>query len=183
MIATVREVIQKLHQERRSCILAFQLERQEHLLKLYFRDGDILHLAHGSRKDGECLPLMREGFYKTYSYVDDDGARMPRGSLSPAEIMDSIASIDRTVASCADTVYGHSVNVERLDPDVIGRVEQELFEAVGPVAPIVLDDCLEKIRCPRGVPLSKETLRLILRAAAEDVPGKARASFLEKFGI
>jgi hypothetical protein len=181
MIITVGEIIGKLHEEGRTCVLTFQLENAEHLLKIYFKRGEVCRISLGDKKDLDCLPLLRERTFKKYSFIDDDSAHIPATGLHSAEILDHMKTIDRVVAGAADTVYGRCVKVEALEPDVIGKIEEAFVEAAGPVATLLLDDCLKKIGCPRDSQLSGGALKLIVRTLSGELPEKERPGFLRKF--
>lgn len=181
MIITVAEIIAKLHEQRKTCVLTFQIEKVKHLLKFYFSRGEIRQVSFGDKKNADCLPLIRECTFEKYSFIEDVDTHILAAGLRPEEILDYVKTIDRTVAAVADTVYGQSVKVEALGPDAVREVETAFVEAVGPVAPILLDDCLKKIGYPKGAQLSKGTLKLIVGMLSEELPEKERPGFLRKF--
>lgn len=183
MIITVGEIIETLHERKSTCVLTFQIQNQAHLLRIYFNHGDIRHLSFGDTKNAACFPLLRGFTYKQYSFIKDVISHFPPAVVNSADALEQIRKIDKTVAGDSDNVYGQTIYVDAFEPGTIEMVQERFAAFVGPVAPILLDQCLVKIGCPRGAKLSKGVLKLILGALSEELSQKERAVFAEGFRV
>ncbi|MCS6884595.1 MAG: DUF4388 domain-containing protein [Acidobacteriota bacterium] len=63
--------------------------------------------------------------------------------------------------------------VETVDESILSRVERELTVAIGPMAPIVMDDCVEMLGHKRSE-FPKEYFPALLERLAEEIPDSDR---------
>lgn len=180
MVVTVPEVFTKLQEQKRTCVLAFQLEQERHLLKCFFNHGVLCHVSCGEKKNAECLQLLTASRYKKYSFMDDAVSHMPALAGGCGEIEKSINAIERVVDGNAGTVYGLSARAEAIDPGVIDLVENNLGNCVGPVARVLLDGCLLRIGYRRGERFSMAVFMLVLASLARELPAAERAGFISR---
>lgn len=178
MLVTIPEIMGRLQQQKRTCVLTFQLENERHLLKCFFNHGVLCHVSCGEKKNADCLPLLTESRYRKYSFLDDASSHMPATAEQCAGVRGRINAIERVVDGSSGTVYGLSVQAEAVEPGVIERVESRLGDIVGPVASILLDGCLQRLGCTRGDRLSRAALLLIVQCVARELPERERAGFI-----
>jgi len=178
MIVTVGEVITNLHEQKKTCVLSFQLDGEKHLLKFCFDQGAIRHISFGEKRNEECLPLLGGFRYRRYSFIQDVSSHMPTSDLRTPDVIDKVGIIERTVDGSTDTVFGASVKVQFVEPEAVMMVQERFIEAAGPVALFLLDACLDRVGYPKGSRLSKGALTLIVRLLSEELPEKERAVFI-----
>ncbi len=126
MIIAVAEIIAELHEQRKTCVFTFQLEKVKHLLKFYFSRGEIRQVSFGDKKNADCLPLLRECTFEKYSFLEDVNTHIPAAGLRSEEILDYVKTIDRTVAAAACKPAGRS-----LDKAPCGAVCLPLMSSIG----------------------------------------------------
>jgi hypothetical protein len=180
MMVTVSEVFARLQEQKRTCVLTFQLEQERHLLKCFFNHGTLCHVSCGDRKNADCLPLLQSSRYKKYSFMDDAESHMPAFAESCGEMQKNISSIERVVDGNAGTVYGLSVRAEAIDPGVMDLLEKSLGDFVGPVAPVLLDRCILRLGYRRGVSFSRAVFMLVLLSLSRELPEAEQPGFISR---
>lgn len=182
MIVTVLEIFDALCERKQTCVLTFRIENEPSLMKLYFEGGEVRYITFGARKDAECVALLRECRFAQYTIIDGVTTNAASsGGLRTSEIRDAIGAVDRTVQDIEDP-FGRAITAPTADGDALERIGRALADEVGPIASLLLEDSLKRIGCPAaaGARLSKKAARLIVQAAASEVPEGDRPAFLRK---
>ena len=76
------EVIEEISAEGKTGILSISVKNDNCLFKVFFRNGNIYHITHGTCRDSECLykiPAldMDAGFFMSGAQVEIKNADMP----------------------------------------------------------------------------------------------------------
>lgn len=178
MLVSVAEIFDYLRAQKKTCVLTFQVEQDPGLLKVYFKDGEVRAMSFGAKRDAECLPLLRDKRLKQYTFISDTGEHIPAGALRTAEVLDFVRNLDVVVCGGVDNAFGHTVPADAVPPDAINAAREAVFDAVGPMAAVLLEECCAKMGYRKDEPLSRLAFKRLLKLLAEDLPADDRKSFL-----
>jgi hypothetical protein len=181
MIITVAEIVRALRQQKQTCVVTLTLERDNRLFKVFVRNGEICALALGALRDAECFAKLGNLQFKHYTFIPESGERMPAGRLDPSIAFERMSECGNTVCGGTDNVFGSTVHIEPVDPLVLADIEEAVTGMAGPVAGLILDECLGNMGARRGAKLSPGALRRLTNLLAEELPVNDRPGFLSRF--
>jgi len=80
---------------------------------------------------------------------------------------------DLGLVESAGEAIPHEAIVETVDENLLNKVEKELMVAIGPMAPIVIEDCAESLGHKRSE-LPRDVVPALLERLADEIPDSSR---------
>lgn len=184
MEKNLADVIAELNTAKKTGMLSVGLKGDASLFKIFFRDGAIYHITHGSCRNMECLADLGRlqtdtGFFMPDAHVD---TATPL-TASTGEIVGRIRELGKTIrwstgpaASEAQAQAGTIV-----DPGVIASMEEELINLVGPVGSMLIERVYAECGSKRGTPVPKRDFRKLVECIGKQLPEDQKKIFLGRF--
>jgi hypothetical protein len=188
------DVIAELSRSGSTGILSVSVRKDEALLKIFFRGGSIYHITHGTCRDMECITKLpgldiESGFFIPGAHVD-----MPDQTLPPTEELISQIRSSEKVIRWEESAASRTDNSSReagpsksgfqegiIDVGTIARMETELVNIVGPIAPILLDNAYNKCNIKKGVPITAPEFKRLISLVSEKLPAEQKGAFIARF--
>ncbi|MBN2654686.1 MAG: hypothetical protein JXR79_06190 [Nitrospirae bacterium] len=175
----ISDIIKKYYRTRETGLLSVKVEGQSHLLKIYFSEGDIVHLSMGTCKNNECFNRLTDLTPSEHFFVK--GVKAP-GALG-APITETLLnfldinkdSIDSSGSSSAagDTVQASKVSV----------AEKEFLDIIGPIGAVMLDSLYSRFSYKKGSPMPSDDFNLLIDSLAKELPAQYRPPFSQKHKV
>ena len=185
---TLADVISELSGSGKTGILSVSVKNDTSLFKIFFRDGVIYHMTHGACRDMGCVAELAGLTLDAVFFMP--GARIDIAAplaLSTNDIIKQIRNLgkdvswgDRPVAQ-ADAAPKKPLGDKTPDDALLKKIEEELLNIVGPVAPMVLDRAFGICSLKKGVPLKRPELNRLLEAVSLQLPEEQRKAFVTSF--
>lgn len=183
------EVVTELSQSGSTGILSVAVKNDSSLFKMFFRNGILYHITHGSCSDRDCLAKLNALDLITATFiagaqVDAKGASLP----SMKELIALLNASGNTVeweSKAASEVKAKPVAspTTAVDEGAMARLKEELVNAIGPVAMMVLEETLAASNIKPGQKLSQLDFSRLVHVLSERIPdGHQKKAFLAKFG-
>jgi hypothetical protein len=167
-------------------ILTLSMSNDPALFKIFFKNGKVYHITHGTCKDRECLATMADrqftqGSFLSGAYVDmKDTAVIPHD-----EIMVAVRNANKMITWAGKGGAGSSGQADAqngpVDQAVIGRIGEELLNMVGPIAPMVLASAYEACGLKQGATITKLDFQRLLMKIADQLPEEHKKTFMKQF--
>jgi hypothetical protein len=188
------DVIAELSRSGGTGILSVSVRNDEALLKIFFRGGTIYHITHGTCRDMECITKLpgldiERGFFIPGAHVD-----MPDQTLPPTEELISQIRSSEKVIRWEESAASRTDNSSReagpsksgfqegiIDVGTIARMETELVNIVGPIAPILLANAYNKCNIKKGVPITTLEFKRLIALVSEKIPAEQKGAFIARF--
>lgn len=169
-------------------ILTLSMNKDTSLFKIFFKSGKVYHITHGACKDRECLATMSEQPFNQGSFLPGAHVDMKDVSFIPLdEVIAAVRKASKMIewGGRGDGVAkssGQAVNATAaVAPAVIGRIEEELLNMVGPIAPMVLANAYDACSLKQGTTLTKPEFQRFLIKISDQLPEEHKKPFLKQF--
>jgi hypothetical protein len=187
------DVIAELSRSGGTGILSVSVRNDEALLKIFFRGGTIYHITHGTCRDMECITKLpgldiERGFFIPGARVD-----MPDQTLPPTEeLISQIRNSEKIIlweeSATSRMDSSREAGPSRtggqgaiVDAATIARMETELVNIVGPIAPILLANAYNKCNIKKGVPITTLEFKRLIALVSEKIPAEQKGAFIARF--
>lgn len=195
MTKDLAEIITELSSSRKTGILSIGVKDDKSLFKIFFRDGLIYHITHGTCKDLECLAKLPSLEFDACMFMP--GARVDASELAMPgvrEIIERLKGLGKKVRWEEDTQRQAAEKIEVKKPPtkaqrpdapvesgVIALMEEVLLNAVGPVSNMVVDEAYTACGLKKGSQLNYGQFARLVDTIAGRLPEDIRNEFVEKF--
>jgi hypothetical protein len=181
------DVVTELSQAGTTGILSIAVTGDSSLFKLFFRDGLIYHITHGSCSDRDCLTKLATLALDATSFmpgahVDIKAPSMPKMS----EIISQLAALGTTVRwepKPGAEVKGKPAAsaTTQVSGPLIEKLKDDLVNVIGPVASMVLEQAMTACGIKNGASLSELEFKRLVSVVSERLPDDQKKAFLQKF--
>jgi hypothetical protein len=169
-------------------ILTLSMKNDSALFKIFFKSGKVYHITHGACKDRECLATMSDQPFNQGSFIP--GAHVDMKDVSVIPHNDIMAAVRKanTMVEWGGRGDGGTKSsgqagtaTASVAPAVISRIEEELLNMVGPIAPMVLANAYGACSLKKGTTLTKPEFQRFLIKISEQLPEEHKKTFLKQF--
>ena len=182
------DVVAELSQSGAIGILSVAVKNDSSLFKIFFRDGIVYHITHGSCSDRDCLAELRALEFGGTTFmaganVDAKGMSMPPMQEIIAQLNASGKTVQWESRPGTETRAKPSASsTAAVEDGAMARLREELVNAIGPVASMVLEQTLATANIKPGQKLSQLDFSRLVHVLSERIPDDQKKAFLEKFG-
>jgi len=169
-------------------ILTLSMKNDTALFKIFFKSGKVYHITHGACKDRECLATMSDQPFNQGSFLSGAHVDMKDVSVIPLDaVMAAVRKSSKMIewggrGDGGAKSSGQAVNATAaVAPAVIGRIEEELLNMVGPIAPMVLANAYDACSLKQGTTLTKPEFQRFLIKISDQLPEEHKKPFLKQF--
>lgn len=169
-------------------ILSLSMSNDTALFKIFFKNGKVYHITHGTCKDRECLATMADRQFTQGSFLSGAHVDMKEANVIPHDdIMAAVRSANKVITWAGKGDAGTGQNVQAaaqhafVAPDVIRRIGDELLNMVGPIAPMVLSNAYEACALKEGTTITKLDFQRLLLKISDQLPDEHKKTFIKQF--
>jgi hypothetical protein len=181
------DVVAELSQAGTTGILSIAVTGDPSLFKLFFRDGFIYHITHGSCSDRDCLAKLATLSLDATTFMPGAHVDIKTPSLPKMpEIISQLAALGKTVRwepkPGADVKGKPSASATtQVTGPMIEKLKDELVNVIGPVASMVLEQAMNACGIKNGASLSELDFKRLVSVLSERLPEEQKKTFLQKF--
>jgi hypothetical protein len=187
------DVIAELSRSGSTGILSISVRNDEALFKIFFRGGSIYHITHGTCRDVECITKLpgldiERGFFIPGARVDMPDQTLPHTDELISRIRNSGKIIRWEESASSRTESSREAGPPKagsqegmIDTGTIARMEAELVNIVGPIAPMLLDNAYSKCNIKRGTAITASEFKYLITVISEKLPGEQKGAFTARF--
>ena len=182
------EVIEEISAEGKTGILSISVKNDNCLFKVFFRNGNVYHITHGTCRDSECLykiPAldMDAGFFMSGAQVDIKTVDIPGTQDIIKEAKNSQKMVNWGAQSMgrSEKVQDKGAARSVVDNGIIGTLEEELLNIAGPVANMVLESVYGACNLKKDGPISGVEFKRLVQMISEKLPDEQKTVFMMKF--
>jgi hypothetical protein len=188
MQKNLAEIITDISRSGSTGILTLSMSNDTALFKIFFRKGSIYHLTHSTCKDNDCLVNIKDRQFAAAAFMP--GAQVEienRALMAQQDIIALIRSTGKTVEWKGGADGGTVKPIQSAPPSKgmeglsTARLEEELLNCIGPVAPMILAKALDAAGLKEGAIGSLTELQRLLKGITDQLPQEQREPFLKKF--
>jgi hypothetical protein len=169
-------------------ILTLSMSSDPALFKIFFKNGKVYHITHGTCKDRECLATMADRQFTQGSFLSGAHVDMKDVNIIPHDdIMVAVRNANKMITwtGRGDAASGQGGKADAqhasVDPAVIGRIGDELLNMVGPIAPMVLSNAYETCALKQGSTITKLDFQRLLIKISDQLPEEHKKTFIKQF--
>lgn len=182
------DVVAEFSQSGATGILSIAVTGDPSLFKLFFRDGTIYHITHGSCSDRDCLVKLASltldaMTFMPGAHVDIKSPAMPK----MPEILAQLSALGKTVRG--DQKSGAEVKAKpaasastQITGPMLEKLKDELVNVIGPVASMVLEQTMSSCNIKDGASMSELDFKRLVSVLGERLPDDQKKAFVQKFG-
>ena len=184
------DIVSDIAKAKQTGILSISVKNNASLFKIFFREGEVYHVTHGTCKDMDCVTNLMKldfdtGFFHLGATVD-----MKSSTVSPteeiiAEIRNSGKKLKWTAGPAARTESAADNSSQKAvgaaSASNLEAVERELIDIVGPIAPMLIEQVYGELRLKKGQPVPAQQMRQLILKLSENLPDEQKAAFIAKF--
>jgi hypothetical protein len=187
------DVIAEISRSGSTGILSVSVKNDEALLKIFFRGGSIYHITHGTCRDMECITKLpgldiERGFFIPGARVDLSDHTIPPTEEVISQIRNTGKMVRWEESASSRMESSREAGTARtgsqetiVDAGTLARMETELVNIAGPIAPILLSNAYSKCNIKKGVPITTLEFRRLIAIVSERLPEEQKASFAARF--
>lgn len=169
-------------------ILILSMNNDAALFKIFFKNGKVYHITHGACKDRECLATISDQPFNQGSFLSGAHVDMKDVSVIPLdEVVAAARKANKMIEwggrgdDGAKSSGQAGMATAAVDPAVLGRIEEELINMVGPIAPMVLANAYEACSLKQDATMTKPNFQRLLSKICEQLPEDHKNTFLKQF--
>jgi hypothetical protein len=172
MRAALSDVATDVHQKKKTGLLSVSVKGSNSLFKIFFRNGDIYHISHGTSKGNDCLAGLAQLEFSDCTFVPDIRLEINGANLPPTgAVLRSLQGVSKGVEARPEgRDNGGSAEVlskERFA--VIGeQLKAALMRQIGPVGAKVFPKIIDG-KWKASSPPSREELIILVGLLKEEI--------------
>lgn len=169
-------------------ILSLSMSNDAALFKIFFKNGNVYHITHGTCRDRECLATMADRPFTQGSFLPGAHIDIKDATVIPHDdIMAAARIANKMITWAGKGGAGSGQNgkadsqLANVDPAVIDRIGDELLNMVGPIAPMVLSNAYEACALKQGAAVAKSDFQRLLIKISDQLPDEHKKTFMKQF--
>jgi hypothetical protein len=187
------DVIAEINRSGSTGILSLGVKKDASLFKIFFRAGVIYHMTHGTCRDTDCLAKLSGLDIDSAFFLPGARVDMTNQTLPPADqIITQVRTSGKMVQWDDRPGSGTDISDEMapkrsvfqgtsVDARTLADMEEELLNAAGPVAQMVLHNAYEKCKLRKGASITRIDFKRLVETVSEELPEEQKKTFLAKF--
>lgn len=173
----ISDIIKKYYRTRETGLLSVKVEGQTHLLKIYFADGDIVHLSMGACKNKDCFNRLADLAPSEHFFVK--GVKAPGATGAP--ITEALLNFLDINKDAIDGAAGSSSAGETVQASKISAAEKEFLDIIGPIGAVMIDSLYSRFSYKKGAPMGADEFSLLIDSLSKELPAQYRPPFAQKY--
>lgn len=180
------DVLEEISREKKTGILSVSVKNDNCLFKVFFRDGMVYHMTHGTCRDSECLNKipgldLDACFFMNGAQVDMKAAGIPGTKDIIAEARQAQKVVEWGALAGDPSDNGRGAAQKTVAAALIAQMEEELLNIAGPVAGMVLEAAYGSCNLRKDAPITSGEFRRLIQIISEKLPEEQKGMFLLKF--
>ncbi|MCE5311875.1 MAG: hypothetical protein LLF86_01845 [Nitrospiraceae bacterium] len=173
----ISDIIKKYYRTRETGLLSVKVDGQTHLLKIYFADGDIVHLSMGTCKNRDCFTKLTELVPVEHFFVK--GVKAPGALATP--ITESLLNFLDINKESLDSAASRTSEGEMVQAANVNAAEKEFLDIIGPIGAVMLDSLYSRFSYKKGSPMAVDEFSLLIDSLSKELPAQYRPPFTQKY--
>jgi hypothetical protein len=171
------DIFKKYIRTKDSGLLSIKIEGNNHLLKVYFERGEVVSISLGGCKNEECLKKINRIIPVEYFFIK--GVKPPaKTDLPLTERLMELSGI--TIPGSVSEVLSMGMDTS-IRPQTVTALEEEFIDMIGPIGKMIIDNTFSEISYRRGNQMSVGDYSILLDTLVNELPGRQRTMFSEKY--
>ncbi|MDX9715421.1 MAG: hypothetical protein RBT37_08335 [Dissulfurispiraceae bacterium] len=175
----ISDIIKKYYRTRETGLLSVKVVGQSHLLKIYFADGEIIHLSMGTCKNNECFNRLTDLTPAEHFFVK--GVKAP-GTLG-APITETLLNFLDINKDLIDSIGSSSAAADAVQTSKVSAAEREFLDIIGPIGAVILDSLYSRFLYKKGAPMPSDDFNILIDSLAKELPAQYRPPFAQKYKV
>lgn len=183
MKTSLPDFIGEINRSKKSGLLSVNIKKANTLLKLYFRDGELYHIACGDSKGAACLTSVLGGDFSSYFFMPDVALQSSDSTLPPLEDIvrffnNPTAAVE--VAPHPGVSAGQPPRPPAAATAALEALRLALIRQIGPAGAKVLSRIVEQ-KLNAASPPTRDDLRRLIDLLKQEIDNPAdRDVFLKE---
>ncbi len=170
------KIVADINEGRRTGVLTVLVKGTNHLLKLFFKDGNVYHITCGSLRDNECFASINTMEFGDCMFLPDVKLDAKAGAVPPtAELIQQLKVWSKMVESRLGSEGSGSIGSEDSgDVKQLEEIKVALIRQIGPAGAKVMSRIIAE-KWHASMPFTREdieTLINLLQVEIDDQDGR-----------
>ncbi|MCX7793424.1 MAG: hypothetical protein N2257_03320 [Thermodesulfovibrionales bacterium] len=169
------EIIKQYLRKGESGVISVKLQNENHLLKVYIENGEVMYVTLGTFKNEECFSKLKNAVPIEHFFL--------RGVTPPQKIEGGCTDkfIDALGLPSAESLKTKTGMM--ITPEKIQKLEKEFIELIGPIGKLIIDDLFSKISYSRGNSMPEDEYKIFVDSLIKELPAHEQEKFSSKYKI
>jgi hypothetical protein len=176
------KIVADIHDGRKTGVLTVIVKGGSHLLKFFFKDGQVYHLTCGNMRDSDCLRNLSTLELGDCLFLPDVKLEV-RGDSVPAtaELIQQLKTSDIVVdAKLSDGGARSFSKEDSADVKLLENIKMALIRQIGPVGSKVMSRMVAE-KWNASPPFSKEDIDALLKLLQNEIDDlESRSAFIKE---
>jgi len=184
MKTPLSDFIVEINQTRKTGLLSVPVKGANKMLKMYFRTGEVYHVACGDAKGWDCITKMPASDFADYFFMPNISLSVQDDDLPP---LPDMIRYFKSAAATVETASGSQAAASQppggknlASADVHDKLKLALTRQIGPAGAKVLKRIVEQQWRPAAPPQKEDFFQLIEFLKNEIENPNDRNTFLEE---
>ncbi len=153
-------------------LLSVKIKGGQHLLKVYFVQGQVTNLQFGMSRNNECFPVLDTPDVESMYFMKD--------VRSPVKESDSNVLTQTLCSHIGNNgLTGRGSSDAIVKPEKVTQTVNDFIAIVGPIGQIALSELYEKLGYRLGDPMPGNNFRQFVTQLAAELPERNRADYFK----
>jgi hypothetical protein len=176
------KIVADINEGRKTGVLTVLVKGGKHLLKLFFKDGEIYHLTCGNLRDNECVENIKSLELGDCMFLPDVKLDAKAAAVPPtAELIQKLRASAVMVESRLGTTGGRSASLEDSDDvRLLEEIKVALIRQIGPVGTKVMSRIVAE-KWHASMPFSREDVETLINLLQNEIDDQdGRKAFIKE---
>ena len=171
------KIVADINEGRKTGVLTVMVKGGSHLLKLFFREGEVYHLNCGSLRNNECIDSINSLEFGDCMFLPDVRLDAKAGAIPPtSELIQLLRASAKMVESKASSKgYEDSDDVKLLE-----EIKVALIRQIGPAGARVMSRIIAE-KWHASMPFTKEDIEALINLLQVEIDDEdGRKAFIKE---
>jgi hypothetical protein len=182
MSILLAKIVGDIHEGRKTGVLTVLVKGGNHLLKLFFRDGEVYHLTCGNLRDTECVDNINSLELGDCMFLPDVKLDAKAGAVPPTdELIQQLKASAKMVDSRLGTGGARSMGKEDSDDvKTLEEIKVALIRQIGPAGAKVMSR-IAADKWHASMPFTKEDIETLINLLQNEIDDQdGRKAFIKE---
>jgi hypothetical protein len=182
MSILLAKIVGDIHESRRTGVLTVLVKGRNHLLKLFFKDGEVYHLTCGNLRDTECVQNLDSIELGDCMFLPDVKMDARAGAVPPTvELIQQLKASAKMVESRLGNGGSRATGKEDSDDTrALEEIKVALIRQIGPAGTKVMSRIIAD-KWHASMPFTKEDIEILISFLQNEIDDQdGRKAFIKE---